>query len=100
LYRVWPRLAAFGRIFLWILHLRTEGVFVQAHDGRLAGGVVDSDGVKPARAFFDAALRQEVLPIASQEVLFTPGDARSGKADISSRTVRVRTSTKASVLPS
>jgi len=48
---------------------------MQADDRRLAGGIVDGDDVEAARAFADAALRQEMPGGASQEMLFAGGDA-------------------------
>jgi hypothetical protein len=74
--------------------LRIEGVFAKTHNWQLARRIVDSYDVKPARAFGNAELGKEVLRCATRRCCFPGLTLSSGKADISSRTVPVRTSTK------
>jgi hypothetical protein len=75
------------------------GLKAPSHDGRACRAIVDDRDVETARAIGDAAFRQEVVGAARRCRL--PGvTLSSGKADISWRTFRVRTSRKASVLPS
>jgi hypothetical protein len=48
---------------------------MQAHDRRLAGGIVDRNNVEPAGALRDAAFHKEVLRSARQQVLLARRDA-------------------------
>jgi hypothetical protein len=75
-----------------------KGVSVQTHDRGLPGELsIAMTSNRDERG--DAALHEEVLRGACQEVLFARAMLSSGRADLSSLTARVRTSTKAGVLP-
>jgi len=58
-----------------ILHLGAEGVFVEANDWRMAGGIVDGEDVETAGAFADAAFGEEMPSCACQEFLLALSDA-------------------------
>src|SRR5258708_3593065 len=82
------------------LPLWAESVFVKPRHGVVSGPVVDRQNVKPARAIADMAFREKPLRRSNEHVLLVSGNAQFGQAACSSLSVRVLTSTNASVAPS
>jgi hypothetical protein len=62
--------------------------------------IINREDIEAAGAIGDVALGEEALRGAGDHALLVGGDAEFGRAVSSSRNVRVRTSTKASVPPS
>lgn len=51
------------------VELRAEGVFVEPHDRRLSGTVIDGKNIEAAKTLGDVAFREEPLSCAHHDAL-------------------------------
>jgi len=70
---------ALYRVWRGVLQLSTEGVFVEADFGGVAGKVVDSEDVEAAGAVGDVAFGEKMLGGANYDALLVGGDAELGE---------------------